>query len=300
MSSFTPNAKRRRLEQASTALSKPFKSPLRRPTPTAKQENTTPKPEEAEESTASSNRTTESIAENAQAPLPTPPPTNQLPTPPHNRKRPPFGQRPGLTTRKPVPIDPEIANLQKQQRETQSRLSNLRSELDTAQQALRIESSNREEELEALIAKWKKVSQDAAEEVFSGAQERISRMGGVKAWHERMRNDDARWEQEEMESWFGNVDAEGMNIDEDEVRERKEEMSRKIEKEKEKIKKDAAKEREDEPEVGLALSLCPWWVEYADLERLLQEFTMDMMLKTLNIDLKSIGYEKADQRWIKG
>lgn len=59
---------------------------------------------------------------------------------------------------------------------------------------------------------------------------------------------------------MGNVEAEGLNIDEDEVRERKEEMSRKIEKEKEKIKKDAAKEREDEPEVGLALSLCPWWV----------------------------------------
>lgn len=33
---------------------------------------------------------------------------------------------------------------------------------------------------------------------------------------------------------------------------------------------------------------------------LLQEFTMDMMLKTLNIDLKSIGYDKADQKWIKG
>lgn len=251
MSSFTPIAKRRRLEQASTALSKPFKSPLRRPTPTVKEEKTTPKPEESEKYDTSYIKPTESATENTQAPLPTPPPTNQLPTPPHNRKRPSLGQRPGLTTRKPVPTDPEVANLQKQQREVQSRLSNLRSELDTVQQALRIESSNKEEELEALICKWKKVSQDAAEEVFSGAQERISRMGGVKAWRERMRNDDARWEQEEMETWFGNVDAEGLDIDGEEIRERKEEMTRKIEEEKEKNKKAAAKEQEDEPEVGL-------------------------------------------------
>jgi uncharacterized protein with PIN domain len=28
-----------------------------------------------------------------------------------------------------------------------------------------------------------------------------------------------------------------------------------------------------------------------------QSFTMDMMLKTLNIDLKLIGYNKEAQRW---
>jgi len=28
-----------------------------------------------------------------------------------------------------------------------------------------------------------------------------------------------------------------------------------------------------------------------------QSFTMDMMLKTLNIDLKLIGYSKEAQRW---
>lgn len=269
MSSLTPNVKRRRLEQASSALSKPFKSPLRRPTPAVKEENTNPRPEEVEAPDATSikpTESTESTSANIQPPLPTSTPANQLSTPPHNRKRPPLGQRPGFATRKPMPTDPEIANIQKQQREAQSRLSNLRSELDTVQQALRIESSNRDEELEALIAKWKKVSQDAAEEVFSGAQERISRMGGVKAWRERMRNDDARWEQEEMETWFGNVDAEGLNFDEDEARERKEEMIRKIEKEKEKIKKDAVKEQEDEPEVGLTVFLCRSWVAFADLE----------------------------------
>ncbi len=145
MSSLTPNVKRRRLEQASSALSKPFKSPLRRPTPTVKEENTNPRPEEVEAPDATSikpTESTESTSANIQPPLPTSTPANQLSTPPHNRKRPPLGQRPGFATRKPMPTDPEIANIQKQQREAQSRLSNLRSELDTVQQALRIESSN--------------------------------------------------------------------------------------------------------------------------------------------------------------
>jgi hypothetical protein len=31
---------------------------------------------------------------------------------------------------------------------------------------------------------------------------------------------------------------------------------------------------------------------------LIQSFTMEMMLKTLNIELELIGYDKKDQRWI--
>jgi hypothetical protein len=30
-----------------------------------------------------------------------------------------------------------------------------------------------------------------------------------------------------------------------------------------------------------------------------QEFTMEFMLKTLNIDPKTIGYDCAGQRWVK-
>ncbi|KAL3471984.1 hypothetical protein BJX99DRAFT_236326 [Aspergillus californicus] len=145
-----------------------------------------------------------------------------------------------------------MLNLQKEQRMAQARLSTLRSELDTVQQALRIESSNREEELEGLVVKWKKVSQDAAEEVFTGAQERISRMGGVKGWRERMRNDCSRWEQEELGTWFGNVDSEGADMDESELKDRQAEMREKI-KEKE-MKK--AVEQKDEPEVCLIISYC--------------------------------------------
>lgn len=38
---------------------------------------------------------------------------------------------------------------------------------------------------------------------------------------------------------------------------------------------------------------------YKDTNLNQQEFTMDFMLKTLNIDLKVIGYDKAHQIWIK-
>lgn len=122
-------------------------------------------------------------------------------------------------------MDPETAALQKQQRALQSRLSALRSELDTARQALRVESSDKDTELEALIAKWKSVSQNAAEEVFAGAQERVSRMGGMKAWREQMRSQSARWEEEEMSSWYGSAEAEGFgNVDAEEVEARRAEM----------------------------------------------------------------------------
>jgi SEL1 protein len=161
--------------------------------------------------------------------------------------------------RKPVSTDPEIQGLQKEQRTLQSRLATLRSELDTVQQALRIESSSRDEELEALIAKWKKVSQDAAEEVFTGAQERISRMGGVQGWREKMRSTDNRWEQEEMESWFVNVNAEALDFDADEVEARRAEMREEAEKK----AREEQKKREaeaNESEVCLLLGGFPDWI----------------------------------------
>ncbi|KAL2845742.1 hypothetical protein BJY01DRAFT_213986 [Aspergillus pseudoustus] len=272
MSSQLVNAKRRRLDDASATLSKPFKSPLRRDTPAVKEGTVSPEKDQSISATSSSQHT--ACLENTQQDLLcTPTATNTLATPPPTRKRTIYGQRP-TPVRKPVLLDPEIQGLQKEQRALQSRLATLRSELDTVQQALRIESSSRDEELEDLINKWKKVSQDAAEEVFTGAQERISRMGGVKGWREKMNSIDNRWEQEEMESWFGNIDAEANDMDADEVEARKAEMREEIEKKAQDQKADQG----NEPE----------------------EFTMDMMLKTLNIDLKLIGYDKVDQRWIKG
>jgi hypothetical protein len=64
----------------------------------------------------------------------------------------------------------------------------LRQDLDTVEQALKIEQTGQDTELEALIVKWKTASKEAAEELFAGARDRVNRMGGVRAWKERIRN----------------------------------------------------------------------------------------------------------------
>ncbi|KAL5334884.1 hypothetical protein BJX70DRAFT_391039 [Aspergillus crustosus] len=277
MSSHTPNGKRRRLDQATTALSRPFKSPLRRPTQTTKEASLSVSEKPEETAVPLSPQNTPPSRKRTSSP---PPPSNTkgdaIPTPPPTRKRP--LPSPGThlhLAKKSLISDPELLTLQTRQRTLHTLLSDLKSEFDTVQQALRIESTNRADELEALIVKWKTVSQDAAEEVFSGAAERIARMGGVKGWRERTARDfDRKWEDEENGGWFGNSGEDGVEIDgdEDEVEARKVARREKVEK-----MKQAAKGQEDESE----------------------EFSMDMMLKTLNIDLRTIGYDKSNQRWVK-
>ncbi|KAE8364430.1 hypothetical protein BDV27DRAFT_115001 [Aspergillus caelatus] len=262
MSSANLNRKRRRVESAASALSKPFKSPLRRP----------PQVSETKHEALSKEESNVDINDAHTPPATSSSPSSTRPSSlePHRRK----AQINHLaSSKKPVFSDPVILDLQKQERALQSRLAILRSELDTAQQALQLESSTKDADLQSLIMKWRSVSQNAAEEVFSGAQERVARMGGMKAWRERMKNNNTQWEQEEMEPWYGNAEAERVDVDEDELEARKAEMLR------------GCKKRHDEGQ------------EDEEVEE--EEFTMDFMLKTLNIDLKVIGYDKAHQRWIK-
>ena len=112
--------------------------------------------------------------------------------------RPPSRSARATPTQSPLG-DPELLHLQKQERALQSRLAALREELNIAKQALRIESSNKDAELESLIKKWRLASQEAAEEVFAGAQERVARMGGLAAWKERSKRDAFQWDHEEDE-----------------------------------------------------------------------------------------------------
>jgi Swi5-dependent recombination DNA repair protein 1 len=104
--------------------------------------------------------------------------------------------------------DPDILALQKQQRAIQSRIVSLRTDLDAATQALQLESSTKDTELEALIVKWRRISQDAADEAFVGAQERVNKMGGMKAWQERSKRDATRWEEDEEKREIEHVDEE--------------------------------------------------------------------------------------------
>ncbi|KAA8651614.1 hypothetical protein EYZ11_007607 [Aspergillus tanneri] len=287
MGSASLNGKRRRAEHAASALSKPFKSPLRRPPQTSGTKEEALRATEKNISTVGSvpeaiDRSTK--AEQTRSTLSTPIPScttvgslssNSSSLHSQTRKRKSLADC--LTpSKKPLLFDPEIQELQKQERALQSRLSALRSELDTARQALRVESSDKHAELENLITKWKSVSQNAAEEVFAGAQERVSRFGGMKAWREQTKSSGSRWEQEEMESWYGNAQVEGADLDDDELESRKAEMLDQYEVSRKEFE---TTQRGDSVEE--------------------EEFTMDFMLKTLNIEAKMIGYDKYGQKWIK-
>lgn len=256
MASVNLAGKRRRAENAASTLSKPFKSPLRRPV----QNNATtiPKKEKGEEDNRGSSETislrSTTEEKNEKHTTPTSSTTSPRLTTSQTRKRKTIDTSTTPTKKKISisPADPVVTDLQKQQRALQSRLAALQSDLDTAQQALRIESSNRHTELKALIAKWRGISQDAAEEVFAGAQERVTRMGGMAAWKEQKKSRDARWEEEEMESWFGNPEVEGNDVDENELVVQKEEMMHRLGEIKEENGSAGSKEEEkiEENEVG--------------------------------------------------
>lgn len=88
--------------------------------------------------------------------------------------------------------------------------------------------------------------------MFAGAQERVTRMGGMVAWKEQKKSRDARWEEEEMESWFGNPEVEGNDVDENELVVQKEEMMHRLGEIKEENGSAGGKEEEkiEENEVG--------------------------------------------------
>lgn len=80
-----------------------------------------------------------------------------------------------------------MAELQKKHTALLTQLKASKVKLDTTTQALNLESSQSDAELELLITKWRRASKDAAEEVFSSVRDRVNEMGGIKAWKERER-----------------------------------------------------------------------------------------------------------------
>jgi Swi5-dependent recombination DNA repair protein 1 len=221
-------SKRRRLDEAASTLSRPFKSPLRTPSR---------KPDEHDKSYAStSNRKGNSQNEALQLEnkdtlhagagskgalseaTTNDAVTSSRNTPYKTSSRTNKNESPIYSSPSSRLSDPAVFALQKQHNNLQSQLSALRSVLDTVQQALRIESSGRDQELEALISKWRSVSQEASEELFAAARERVHRMGGVAAWREQMRKSQQRWHEEDHSSGREALDRyrEGIEQEDDE------------------------------------------------------------------------------------
>ncbi|RJE18300.1 DNA repair protein Dds20, partial [Aspergillus sclerotialis] len=152
---LNPPAKRRRLESVASTLSKPFKSPLREPphgtqscsTTTSSDSNngvgsltsTSPDLNKEAELSASTSTSTPNTPTGATTTATTPIPTYHKRNPIHRNSK---------------QADPELSTLQSQYRALATRLNALRSELETLNQAVRIESSSKDTELESLITKW--------------------------------------------------------------------------------------------------------------------------------------------------
>lgn len=139
---------------------------------------------------------------------------------------------------------------------------------------------------------WKTAGRAAAEEVFGLVAKRVEGMGGVGAWRAK--------EKEKREGgglgggWGWDVQRQEKEGDEDNGEmEDVDEREREIEA--------VVKEGDDEEVIFLAdsFSLMLWtgliWRMFILI--LIQNFTMDMMLRSLNIDLDVIGYDKELQKW---
>ncbi len=181
----TPTAKRRRLDNASHTLSKPFKSPLT--TRLLTEDHQSPGQGSQGEKCLQTLESTDSFNSHSVVSVHTSTPTKAFQNAASRKPRANFNQSP-----QSFPEDAELASLLKTQRSLESELRDLREELETLEQALRIESSGEDEKLEGLVHKWKTASREAADEMFTSVRDRVNRMGGPAAWREMQRKK-AEW-----------------------------------------------------------------------------------------------------------
>ncbi|KAL3423510.1 DNA repair protein dds20 mei5 [Phlyctema vagabunda] len=261
---LTPAAKRRRIDTASQTLSKPFRSPFKPPLKPANEgassHLSTPLKKVSRPSTATSSSTATSVA--------------ALRTPRSTGAR----QKTRISN-----DDPDIAPLLKQQRELEKELRAVKQEMEVVEQAGKIEvkcgpEDEIDAELKELVVKWKAASRLAAEEMFGGVRDRVNRMGGPRAWKEMQQKQvefREGWDREEVPQNGGGGDS-----DEDEDEEKRDLYAE---------YGDVEMETENEKAARGDTGEDPGQED---------EFTMAMMLRTLNVDLKIIGYDREEQRWV--
>ncbi|KAL5315076.1 hypothetical protein ACEPPN_017727 [Leptodophora sp. 'Broadleaf-Isolate-01'] len=282
----TPAAKRRRIDVASQTLSKPFRSPFKTPF------KSPVKDAQSEETTNSSpsGQTNMPLASK---------PTNSLLS---NLAKTPSLRAPSAVTHGPrtkktfsspvaaaaLNADPDIAPMLKAQRELEKQLREVKEELDTAEQARKIEVDSHKNdpegeidgELVELIDKWKGASRLAAEELFGKVRDRVNRMGGPRAWKEMQKKQEENrnsWDQEEQTNNNDSDDEENKDVE----------------------KRDVYAEYGIDPETENEKSQREKGVgDTGELPGQEDEFTMAMMLRTLNVDLDIIGYDREQQRWV--
>ncbi|MCJ1281146.1 hypothetical protein MMC26_000464 [Xylographa opegraphella] len=259
MSSPTPAPKRRK----TSALFKPFKSPLRTPLPA--NSNSALPPQSSAPGTTIAKHPQQLSPLSTTTTSSTAPPTTLSPADKPPQSNPPTASR-----------NPSLPPLQTHHTTLAHTHTHLLSTLDTHTQALKIESSAQDAELARLTTLWRLAARQAAEELFAGVRDRVNRMGGVGAWRQREREGRERWGGGGG-GWDDGGEKRGGGEQEGEEEEEGVEERR---------------EREGGGERDRVEERSGW--EGGDDDG----FTMDMMLQSLSIDLGVIGYDKEMQRWI--
>jgi Swi5-dependent recombination DNA repair protein 1 len=174
----TPAAKRQRIDAASHALSKPFRSPLKVSLATTIPHDL---PSQKLGSCFDDNHskdTHDAPVLNSDEATSRPRPTA---TPLRTKLLHKLSSTP--TTNAALNGDPHIAALIKSQRQLEKQLRDLKEELDTAEQARKIEVDSQKKnpsgevdgELLELIKKWRGASREAAEELFTSVRDKVNR-----------------------------------------------------------------------------------------------------------------------------
>lgn len=304
-------AKRRRLNNASNTLTRPFVSPLKSVDSANASSTTTPTKSRRSDVHVNSktpyvpstlahtiNAATSRTPNKDSASALTPARANSTRRPAYST---PFAKR----------LDPAEQSLQKDITAIELQIKSVRNDLDILNQAAKYANNTADHDLEELSVKWKIASQAAVEEIFGTVKERVNRMGGVQAWrdsekqkYERSNGMGEYAEPEVEDDADCEFDSQGEELPGDEQEYRK--------KEKRRVRREAEEAADvDEPVVEDSTGPTPAWqqggedddVSTLPLTKQLtkanktQSFTIDMMLRSLNIDLDVIGYDKHGQRW---
>lgn len=184
----TPSAKRRRLEDAQSALRKPFRSPFKTPNRKVELErpsaettaSSTAVPSPLVQSTLPDSSATQSFSDSSLRTLRSSRISTTLSTPS------PLARRTGVLG-PDDPLETAIRVEERRQRELHKQIRSVRTELDTLSQALRIAASTKDAELEALTRKWRDATRAAAEDVFATTKDRVDGMGGIGVWKQSER-----------------------------------------------------------------------------------------------------------------
>jgi Swi5-dependent recombination DNA repair protein 1 len=233
MASPPTTAKRRRLNNATHTLSKPFVSPLKTTdannlqTPTKSRRsnviapaNTPYIPSTLAHTINAATSTPLSKLQSSRPPAITPVRSNSVRRPAYST---PFAKR----------LDPAEQAVQKAITSLEMQIKAVRNDIDALNQAAKYTNDSSDNDLEELAIKWKAASQAAAEEIFGSVKERVNRMGGVEAWrdsekqkYERSNGMGEFAEPEKVDDADCEFDSQGEELPEDEQEYRKKEKRR--------------------------------------------------------------------------